>query len=249
MGNMNFDPSLIDSILLDVQKDNKKEDVDNNKTTPPSTAVNNDNVGSDPIIDQLLTQTSISDDINQEPVEEIDENVVVKKTPENVINTIQQNIDKFSNQLVEDKNNIVSGQYGEHVNYNKIYEELSSLIKFSKEILETLAAIEPDVADPKQIQATASLITSIKGLVSEFSIIHKMNIKHQYNIELENIKQQHRLSTIEYKQEVKNNQQNLVNGDGEVVNGSNTVIDASIPWSSDLALEFMEFMKQRGKKL
>ena len=76
-----------------------------------------------------------------------------------------------------------------------------------------------------------------------------MNIKHQYNIELENIKQQHRLSTIEYKQEIKNNQQNLVNSDGEVVNGSNTVIDASIPWSSDLALEFMEFMKQRGKKL
>ena len=249
--NVKFDPSIIDSILMDVNSENNKSDK-KEKIKQEKVDLNN---ATDSFISQLISSSNDNqnnveddkqkqDDNERQVVNEIDdEKIEPQVTNKNqIISNISSQVDKLSLQLSQDKTNLVSGRNGEVVNYNHVYEELNSLIIYAKETLETLAAIEPDIIDPKQIQATASLISSIRGLVSEFSMIHRMNIKHQYNIELENIKQQHRLNTIEYKQEVRNQNNSDVVGNATIVNNN------SIPWSNDLILEFMEFMKQKGQK-
>lgn len=157
-------------------------------------------------------------------------------------------VDGLSQSLTEDKLNsqkseLVVGSVGSNVDYSRVYGELEILIKSAKDSLEIINAIDPDSTNPQTVAAVATLINSIKGLVAEFTVIHRMNIKHQHNIELESIKQQNRLDTLERRQELKNN--TIHSGQSDQSSGDYTVIN-TLPYSNDLMIEFEEFLKQKG---
>lgn len=154
-------------------------------------------------------------------------------------------VDGLSMSLSQDKldsqkSELLAGNIGNNVDFTYIYGELESLIKLCKDVIQIIEAIEPDITNITSLAAVTKIIDSIRGLISEFTIIHRMNIKHMHNIEIENIKQQNRLDTLDKKQELKNNTINITNN-----SDSNGIIN-TLPYSNDLMLEFEKFLQEKG---
>ena len=85
-----------------------------------------------------------------------------------------------------------------------IYHELKSLIDTSKEILQTAKYLID--TDPKgdAINGVASLINAVRGVVGEFTVLYRDNIRYTKQKELEEYKFECKKDIIKYKKDIDN---------------------------------------------
>lgn len=100
--------------------------------------------------------------------------------------------------------------------------------------LQLLQSIDPDVTNPATLGATASLMNSIRGCISEFTKIHQQYIKFQHVLELERIKLENKKEIIKYRKDM---------ADGKIGNNIQQT-DLFEVKSTDL-LDYIEFKRKQ----
>jgi len=103
--------------------------------------------------------------------------------------------------------------------------------------LQLLQSIDPDVTNPATLGATASLMNSIRGCISEFTKIHQQYIKFQNMLELERVKLENRKEIMKYRKDLADGKANADVKETELIEmGSTDLID------------FIEYKKEKKEK-
>lgn len=103
--------------------------------------------------------------------------------------------------------------------------------------LQLLQSIDPDVTNPATLGATASLMNSIRGCISEFTKIHQQYIKFQNMLQLEQIKLENKKAIIKYRKDL---------ADGKT--GDNSQQTDLFEVKSTTLLDFVEFQREKEEK-
>ena len=103
--------------------------------------------------------------------------------------------------------------------------------------LQLLQSIDPDVTNPATLGATASLMNSIRGCISEFTKIHQQYIKFQNILQLEKIKHENKKAIIKYRKDL---------ADGKI--DSNAQQTDLFEVKSNTLLDFIEFQREKENK-
>ncbi len=80
-----------------------------------------------------------------------------------------------------------------------MYSELNKLVGTGNRLLKGVEYLIDTSADGEQINGAAQLINSVGGVIKEFTKVNLMNIKHQQNIDLENLKHANKLKIAKAK--------------------------------------------------
>ena len=96
-----------------------------------------------------------------------------------------------------------------------------------------LESIDPDVTNPATLGATASLLNSIRGCISEFTKIHQQYIRYMQTIELEKMRHRNKKDLIVFRRKVNN---------GQLEEGESTPTEL-IETSSTQMIDFLNFQK------
>lgn len=135
----------------------------------------------------------------------------------------QYNASDISQSVSPDLQNLVDPA-GNNIDHNKIYSQLAKLIETGNDALANLSSFEIDPSNSESITATASLLNSIKNVVSEFTKIHQQHIKFQQAIELEQIKFRHKQELTKLRAELAA-QTKKSNNDMSDIPSENTLIE------------------------
>lgn len=85
----------------------------------------------------------------------------------------------------------------------RVYEEYAELIKMGKGVFQQvqyiMAAAPPD---GEVIASAASMITSIKDVLREFSKLHTESVKYQRTVEMEKLKQENREKLLQLRHDL-----------------------------------------------
>lgn len=100
--------------------------------------------------------------------------------------------------------------------------------------MQLLQSIDPDVTNPATLGATASLMNSIKGCISEFTKIHQQYIKFQHALQLEQIRHENKKDIIRFRKSV-----------AEGKDAENIQQTDLIELKSTDLLDFIEFQKNK----
>ena len=103
--------------------------------------------------------------------------------------------------------------------------------------LQLLQSIDPDVTNPATLGATASLMNSIRGCISEFTKIHQQYIKFQNTLQLERIKHENKKAIIKYRKDL---------ADGKL--NTNSQQTDLFEVKSNTLLDFIEFQREKENK-
>lgn len=131
-------------------------------------------------------------------------------------------------------NGVVEKNYGSTVRFDYVYKKIGQLIDTGNATMELLQSIDPDVTNPATLGATASLINSIKGCISEFTKIHQQYIKYQHSISLEKIRHENKKDLIRFRRLI-------AEGKDDESNKTTNLIELK---STDL-LDFFEYQKNK----
>lgn len=102
--------------------------------------------------------------------------------------------------------NVVNKATGDSISYDYVYKKIGELIDTGNASLQMLQSIDPDVTNPGTLGATASLLNSIRGCISEFTKIHQQYIRFQQTLQLERIKLENKKEIIKYRKAINNGQ-------------------------------------------
>lgn len=133
--------------------------------------------------------------------------------------------------------NVVEKRYGTTVSFDYVYKKIGQLIDNGNMTLQLLQSIDPDVTNPATLGATASLMNSIRGCISEFTKIHQQYIKFQNILELERIKHENKKAIIKYRKDL---------ADGKIE--SNTQQTDLYEVKSNTLLDFIEYQREKENK-
>lgn len=87
----------------------------------------------------------------------------------------------------------------------QVYKEYAKLVQSGNELLTAAKyLINTGEPDGEAITAVASVITSVKETLKEFSNLHTSELRHQRQMELENLRHENRLKLLEKKRELEN---------------------------------------------
>ena len=131
---------------------------------------------------------------------------------------------------------VVDKTYGTTVSFDYVYKKIGQLIDNGNMTLQLLQSIDPDVTNPATLGATASLMNSIRGCISEFTKIHQQYIKFQNALQLENIRLANRMKMLEFKKNL---------ADGKI--SSDTKATDLFEVKSTTLLDFIEYQKEKEK--
>lgn len=131
---------------------------------------------------------------------------------------------------------VVDKTYGTTVSFDYVYKKIGQLIDNGNMTLQLLQSIDPDVTNPATLGATASLMNSIRGCISEFTKIHQQYIKFQNALQLENIRLANRMKMLEFKKNL---------ADGKI--SSDTKTTDLFEVKSTTLLDFIEYQKEKDK--
>ena len=106
------------------------------------------------------------------------------------------------NKTWSETKNIIDKKSGSSVSFDYVYKKIGQLIDTGNSTLELLQSIDPDVTNPATLGATASLLNSIKGCISEFTKIHQQYIRFQNTLILEKLKLENKKELIRFKKAV-----------------------------------------------
>ena len=129
--------------------------------------------------------------------------------------------------------NIVDKSTGGKVSYDYVYRKIGQLIDHGNAALQMLESIDPDVTNPATLGATASLLNSIRGCISEFTKIHQQYIRYMQTIELEKMRHRNKKDLIVFRRKVNN---------GQLEEGEATPTEL-IETSSTQMIDFLNFQK------
>ena len=132
---------------------------------------------------------------------------------------------------------VVNKTYGNTVSFDYVYKKIGQLIDNGNMTLQLLQSIDPDVTNPATLGATASLMNSIRGCISEFTKIHQQYIKFQNMIQLEKIKLENKKEILRYKKD-------LVDGKLD----SNVKSTDLFEIKSNTLLDFVEYQREKENK-
>jgi hypothetical protein len=135
-----------------------------------------------------------------------------------------------------DNKNIVDKESGGAISYDYVYKKIGQLIDTGNASLQMLQSIDPDVTNPATLGATASLLNSIRGCISEFTKIHQQYIRFQQTLQLEKIKLENRKEIIKYRRAVNNGQLESDIAPTELIETSSTDI-----------MNYLAFQKEQEK--
>jgi hypothetical protein len=165
----------------------------------------------------------------------INDSIIESDQLKNQLQTVNLNGDiSFNNTDIDDylpendkafseKNNIISDE-GDSVCYSYIYKKIGDLVDTGNASLQMLQSIDPDVTNPGTLGATASLLNSIRGCISEFTKIHQQYIRFQQTLQLEKIKLENKKELIKYRRAVNNGQLESEVSPTELIETSSTDI-------------------------
>lgn len=148
----------------------------------------------------------------------VDESIANADQLKNEMNKIDLSSKEFSiNSLDDDylndsnigwteNKNIIDRDSGTSISYDYVYKKIGELIDTGNASLQMLQSIDPDVTNPATLGATASLLNSIRGCISEFTKIHQQYIRFQQTLQLEKIKLENRKEIIKYRKAINNGQ-------------------------------------------
>ena len=131
-------------------------------------------------------------------------------------------------------NGVLDKNFGASVSFDYVYKKIGQLIDTGNATMQLLQSIDPDVTNPATLGATASLMNSIKGCISEFTKIHQQYIKFQHAMQLEQIRHENKKDIIRFRKSVAEGK--------DVENIQQT--DLIELKSTDL-LDFIEFQKNK----
>jgi hypothetical protein len=96
-----------------------------------------------------------------------------------------------------------------------VYKELSELVNAGKDVFEEIAAAFANTSDPELANATSTMLNSINNSLKEFNKVNIQILKHEQEIEKEELKQKNRLEILRLKHEREKSatDQNEVNED------------------------------------
>ncbi len=77
-----------------------------------------------------------------------------------------------------------------------LYEELSNLMDVGKRAMASASYILESTGDSESISGVATMLNSLKQIISEFNKIHLMNLKFEQQKEFEEIKFENRMKAI-----------------------------------------------------
>ena len=106
----------------------------------------------------------------------------------------------------ENKHIVDKSADGGKISYDYVYKKIGQLIDHGNSALQVLESIDPDVTNPATLGATASLLNSIRGCISEFTKIHQQYIKFTQMIELEKLRHKNKKDIIMFRRKVNNGQ-------------------------------------------
>lgn len=106
----------------------------------------------------------------------------------------------------ENKHIVDHSSEGGKISYDYVYKKIGQLIDHGNAALQVLESIDPDVTNPATLGATASLLNSIRGCISEFTKIHQQYIKFTQMIELEKLRHKNKKDIIVFRRKVNNGQ-------------------------------------------
>jgi hypothetical protein len=152
-------------------------------------------------------------------------------------------IDSIDDQYLDDNDrawsdnkDIVNRSNGGSISYDYVYKKIGQLIDTGNASLQMLQSIDPDVTNPATLGATASLLNSIRGCISEFTKIHQQYIRFQQTLQLEKIKLENRKEIIKYRRAVNNGQLESDIAPTELIETSSTDI-----------MNYLAFQKEQEK--
>lgn len=131
-------------------------------------------------------------------------------------------------------NGVVDKSSGASVSFDYVYKKIGQLIDNGNATMQLLQSIDPDVTNPATLGATASLMNSIKGCISEFTKIHQQYIKFQHACRLEEIRQKNKMDLIRFRKNV-----------AEGKDTENVQQTDLIEMKSTDLLDFIEFQKNK----
>lgn len=106
----------------------------------------------------------------------------------------------------ENKHIVDKSSNGGKISYDYVYKKIGQLIDHGNAALQVLESIDPDVTNPATLGATASLLNSIRGCISEFTKIHQQYIRFTQTIELEKLRHKNKKDIIVFRRKVNNGQ-------------------------------------------
>jgi hypothetical protein len=137
------------------------------------------------------------------------------------------------NNLLDAKSN------GGAINYDKVYLELERLIENGNIALQVLGAIDPDVSGMEVAASTATLMNAVKNCVAEFTKIHMQHLKFQQTLQIMELKHKYKMEEMAKRKELYS-----TNSPGETA----TNVTELIPWQTEGAIEYINFMKEKENK-
>lgn len=152
------------------------------------------------------------------------------------IETLNNNDDYLTENDItwsENKHIVDKSTEGGKISYDYVYKKIGQLIDHGNAALQVLESIDPDVTNPATLGATASLLNSIRGCISEFTKIHQQYIRFTQAIELEKIKHKNKKDLIAYRRKVNNGQ----------MEEENMTPTELIETSSTQMIDFLNFQK------
>ena len=157
---------------------------------------------------------------------------LTNSSPEDFDDYLQESSKTWS-----EASNVIDKMNGDQVSFNYVYKKICDLIDTGNASLQMLQSIDLDVLDPSMLNATGTLIQTIRGCIAEFTKIHQQWIKFNHTLHLEEVRFQHKKDLMKYQAELNNGV------DGQQVN-STELIDVK---SSDL-VEFLQWKKEKKEK-
>ena len=154
------------------------------------------------------------------------------------IDSSQLSVEPSSNDEDLDKNwadsdNLIDKKTGSSVSFNYVYKKISDLIDNGNAALQLLQSIDIEVTDANMLNATATLMNSIRGCISEFTKIHQQWIRFNQNLEMENRRFEHKKELIKYRNDLKNNQQEAAQAATDLYELKSSDLVAFLQWQKE----------------
>jgi len=193
--------------------------------------------------------SSALDDLVNESIAEADAlQDELKEVNVNEITLDESGKENFDDYIVNDDKNwgetggVINKETGESISFDYVYNKICKLIDTGDATLQMIQSIDLDVVDPQILTASATLMNTIRGCITEFTRIHQQWVRFNQTLKLEKIKFEHKKELMKYKH-------NLINGidvepqdvQGQPQVASNDMIEVK---SSDL-IEFMLWKKEK----
>lgn len=106
----------------------------------------------------------------------------------------------------QDNGNNSSEQLNNNANHsekeNRIENELNETMIIAKSMLNNARIVMDQNPDPEAMSAAADIVNSVTSIIKELSSFLKMERKHQYTKEIENLKKRNRKEIDKYKAEL-----------------------------------------------